>query len=466
MRLKETDIVIVGSGPGGATLARELARAENGPRVLLLERGRDWRKSRLYGTYPGAMLYTEKASFLTTAEGLSIVRPLMLGGATSMYCACAADPLPWWQKAYGIDLAAYAAQTREELGIAPLPAELRGAASTRIAAAAAELGQEWFAQDKFMSPARANAFSCGATCMLGCRCGAKWNAAGYVDEALAAGCELWTGARVEAVIIEDGQALGLSGSVGRESFVVKAKKVIISAGGIGSARILQRSGLSGAGQGMTMDTTVIVYGHAPYRGNGNEPPMTWSYADDELGVLYSTLVDPWLNYPVVMMRKGPAYALTWARWGQTLGVMIKLKDEISGAVFPGQGISKGLTARDGKRLARAEAVAGNILRQAGCDEDTIFTSPLRGTHPSGTVRIGDLLTADLQSEVANLYVCDASVFPQALARPTVLTIIALAKRLAHHLLHGTTAPAAKRRAQRARGLVPRRRRLLTEWVAL
>jgi choline dehydrogenase-like flavoprotein len=32
-----------------------------------------------------------------------------------------------------------------------------------------------------------------------------------------------------------------------------------------------------------------------------------------------------------------------------------------------------------------------------------------------------------------LYVCDASVFPEALARPTVLTIIALGKRLARHL---------------------------------
>ena len=34
----------------------------------------------------------------------------------------------------------------------------------------------------------------------------------------------------------------------------------------------------------------------------------------------------------------------------------------------------------------------------------------------------------------NLYVCDASVFPEALARPTVLTIISLAKRLAGYLL--------------------------------
>ena len=434
MRQIETDIVIVGSGPGGATLARQLSQAAGGPRVLLLERGRDWRKSRLYGTYPGAMLYTEKASFLFTEEGLSIVRPLMLGGATSMYCACAADPLPWWQDEFAIDLSAYTAETRAELVIAPLPAELRGKASTRIAAAAAEIGQEWVAQDKFMSPARAANFDCSAKCMIGCRCGAKWNAAEYVDQALAAGCELLTRAHVERVLFENEQVIGVTGRIGRQRFEVKANKVILAAGGIGSARLLQRSGLAGAGQGMTMDTTVMVCGHAPYRGNGNEPPMTWSFADDELGVLYSTLIDPWLNYPVAMARKGPSYALTWRRWGNTLGVMIKLKDEISGGVMPGSKIRKGLTMDDQQRLSKAEIVAGKILHQAGCDPDTIFTTPLRGTHPSGTVRIGQMLTADLETEITNLFVCDASVFPQALARPTVLTIIALAKRLAAQLI--------------------------------
>jgi choline dehydrogenase-like flavoprotein len=45
-----------------------------------------------------------------------------------------------------------------------------------------------------------------------------------------------------------------------------------------------------------------------------------------------------------------------------------------------------------------------------------------------------MLDENLQSEVKNLYVCDASCFPEALDRPTVLTIIGLAKRLSSHLL--------------------------------
>ena len=428
---KSFDFILIGSGPGGATLTRQLARA--GKRVLLLERGHDWRSNPLYGTYPGAMLYTEKASFLATKEGLNIIRPFLLGGATSMYCACAAPPLPWWSSKHGIELDKYANDTVKELNVAPLPVDLRGVASTRIAEAAAEIGQLWQPQDKFMSPARATQFKCRSTCMLGCRCGAKWNAAEYVDEAISAGAEVWTQAFVDKILIENRQVCGVSGKHGRKHFTVYAGTVIAAAGGIGTPRILQRSGLSGAGQGMTMDTTVMVYGHAPYKGIGNEPPMTWSYTDDELGAMFSTLIDPWLNYPVIMLRKKPAYALTWHRWGHTLGVMIKLKDEISGFVPVNGRISKGLTANDKARLQRAEKIAVQILRKAGCNPDTIFTTPVRGTHPSGTVRIGDMLTTDLATEIKNLYVCDASVFPEALARPTVLTIISLAKRLAEKL---------------------------------
>lgn len=434
--LKQTDVVIVGSGPGGATVARQLAQSDTGLGITLLERGRDWRGSLLYGTYPGGILYSDKGSFLATKEGLNIIRPLMVGGATSMYCGCAARPLPWWRDKYNIDLDDYAETTVNELGIAPLPIDERGVASTRIAEAALELGMKWFPQDKFIWPARSSKFDCGAKCMLGCRCGAKWSAAEYVDAAIAEGCDLWTGARVERVLVEGGVASGVSGTVHGKRFTVNAPIVILAAGGIGTPRVLQRTGLAQAGQGMTMDTTVMVYGRAPYKGIGDEPPMTWSYADDELGVLYSTLIDPWLNYPLAMLGKGVAYALTWPRWGNTLGVMIKLKDEVSGAVDL-HSISKGLTANDRQRLARAEKVAGNILRQAGCDPDTIFTTPLRGTHHSGTVRIGQMLTPDLEAEIKNLYVCDASVFPEALARPTVLTIISLAMRLADHLIAQT-----------------------------
>lgn len=431
--------MVVGSGPGGSTVARQLARA--GRSVILLERGRDWRRSRLYGTYGGALLYADRHALLFTREGLNIVRPLMLGGATSMYCGCSAPPQEWWRERHGIELGTYAARTTRELGIRPLPPELRGEASTRIAEAGEELGMQWFAQDKFVDPARTPAFDCGAHCMLGCRCGAKWSAAEYADDAAAAGARVWTGARVDRLLIDGGRICGVAGRMQGSDFTVEAGTVVVAAGGIGTPVLLRRAGIEGAGRGIAMDTTAMVYGHAPFRGNGYDPPMTWSCADDEHGVLYSTLVDPWLMYPIIMAVRSPASAFTWSRWGRTLGVMIKLKDEISGEVDARGRVSKGLTAFDRERLERAEGVAGRILRRAGCAPGTIFTTPLRGTHPSATAGVGRVVSTDLETEVGGLYVCDASVFPEALGRPTVLTIISLAQRLADHLRGAAYAPA-------------------------
>ena len=426
------DVIVVGSGPGGATVARELARA--GKRVLLLERGQDHRPRGYYGTYLGALLYTDRGSLLFTEEGLNIVRPMMVGGATSMYCGCAAPPPAWFREKYGVNLETEVSETIEELEIEPLPPELRGEASTHIAQAARSLGYDWEPQLKFMKPARAHPFDCGAKCMLGCRCKAKWSAAEYVDQAVAAGCDLRTGARVERVLAQDGQITGVAGQLDGGPFVAHANTLVLSAGGIGTPRILQASNFPGAGQGMTMDITVMVYGTIHGKGIGEEPPMTWSWENADEGYMLSTLMDPWLLYPLINSLKGLKYALTWPRWKNTLGVMIKLKDDVSGGVFPDGRISKPLTDHDRPRMRSAEEVCRRILIEAGARSETIFTTPLRGTHPSGTVRVGTLVDEDLQTEVSGLYVCDASVFPEALARPTVLTIIGLGKRLAKHLL--------------------------------
>jgi choline dehydrogenase-like flavoprotein len=162
--------------------------------------------------------------------------------------------------------------------------------------------------------------------------------------------------------------------------------------------------------------------------------------------MLSTLIDPWMSYSIFATLKGPRYLLTLRNYRRMIGVMIKVTDEISGLISVEGRISKPLTARDRERLHHATVVCRRILVNAGCDPDSIYVSRLRGTHPSATVRLGEMVDTDLQTAVRNLYVCDASIFPEALGQPTVLTIISFAKRLSEHLLRSVlqreAAPAA------------------------
>jgi choline dehydrogenase-like flavoprotein len=428
----ESDVVVVGSGPGGATVARGLARG--GKRVLLLERGIDHRAKPWYGTYLGGAMYAERAGFLLAREGLMVVRPLMVGGATSMYCGSAAPPPPWLAERYGVDLEPHASAAAAELGAAPLPEPLRGPASTRLAEAGRELGYGFEPQAKLVAPARASVFDCSAACMLGCRCGAKWSAAEYVDDAVSAGAELRTRARAARILVEDGRAAGVCGLLGGKPFRALAGTVVLAAGGLGTPAVLRASGLRDAGNGLAMDTTVIVYGIGRGAGNGVEPPMTWSWEIPDERLMLSTLVDPRLLHPVVAARSGWGHVGSWARWRSLRGVMVKLRDDVAGGLLAGGAVSKPLTSDDADRLRWGEEVARRILRQAAVDPATIFTSPARGTHPSASVRIGRMVDRELRTEIDGLYVCDASVFPEALGRPTVLTIVAFARRLVASLL--------------------------------
>jgi choline dehydrogenase-like flavoprotein len=160
------------------------------------------------------------------------------------------------------------------------------------------------------------------------------------------------------------------------------------------------------------------------------------YSDPEHGYMLSTLMDPWILYPVMAALKSPRRALSWRNYRRTVGVMIKVTDEVAGIISVEGRISKPMTTRDQDRLHHASVVSRQILTKAGCDSESIFISRLRGTHPSATVRLGQMVDENLQTNVNNLYVCDASVFPEALGQPTVLTIISFAKRLSQHLLQG------------------------------
>lgn len=426
----EFDIIIAGSGPGGATVARELTKS--GKKVALIEKGKD---NRFIGNPLSALMYVDRGGFLFSEEGLNIIRAITTGGSTILYCGSAAPPPEWLKTKYGIDINDEVQNTISELKIKPLPDELIGEASKRIMESANELGYKWEPLPKFMDPTRCK-FKCSASCMMGCTCGAKWTAREYIKQAVDGGAKLFTETSAEDVLVENGECAGIVVKQNGIHKIMKSKVTVISAGGLGTPIILQRAGISDAGHGFFCDPTVMVYGVTKQRGTSADPPMSvgsYEFYDND-GFMLSHLIDPWIMFPIAMYYKGLRYLPKTIHYRHLLGIMIKVKDELAGSISPEGKISKPLTENDMYRLHKAINISRKILIKAGADPDSIFTSPVRGTHPGGTARIGHVLDINLETKIKNLFVCDASVFPEALDRPLVLSIIGLGKRLAKYLL--------------------------------
>jgi choline dehydrogenase-like flavoprotein len=119
---------------------------------------------------------------------------------------------------------------------------------------------------------------------------------------------------------------------------------------------------------------------------------------------------------------------------RTLGIMTKSADDPTGRVYSDGSFSKSVTKDDRARLKDGVEISKEILIKAGADSKSFVVGKPFGAHPGGTAAIGKIVNKDLQTEIDNLYVCDASVFPTSLGAPPILTIAALAKRLAKNIV--------------------------------
>jgi len=113
--------------------------------------------------------------------------------------------------------------------------------------------------------------------------------------------------------------------------------------------------------------------------------------------------------------------------------MTKSRDDASGRVNADGSVSKRVTEADRSRLDEGAAISREILVKAGAKRSSVLVSAPQGAHPGGTAAIGKVVDEDLRTRVDGLYVCDGSVLPVAPGMPPILTIVALAKRLASHL---------------------------------
>jgi len=113
--------------------------------------------------------------------------------------------------------------------------------------------------------------------------------------------------------------------------------------------------------------------------------------------------------------------------------MIKLADEERGGLARrGARLDKRLAAEDRRRRAEAEAVCRRLLEGLGADPRELFLGTLNAGHPGGMLPLSAAEAASLHPSrlPANLYVADATLFPRSLGAPPILTILALARKVA------------------------------------
>ena len=421
------DLIVIGSGPGGATVAREMAR--RGERVLMLERGSAAPLKGTLGQMAGIAAVPGRGAFFNRDASL-LVQGVTAGGSSAINFATAMPPpLPMFD-AVGVDLRPALSAMQTEVPMAPLPDALIGPAAVHLMRAARALGHDWRKLYKMIHPdlCRTGCWRC----LYGCPYGAKWSARNFLDDAVAAGAELRCGATVRRILQRrrgtEQVAMGVEYQHQNQRHQVFAPRVVLAGGGIASPQLLRASGLMTSDAAHFSDPVVAVMGSLPGLKAGAEVPMAGGMHWDLEGIMLADMSLPRAMYQAFAMQVGRFDRLFAHR--QTLSLMVKIRDEIGGRIGP-RWINKSLQAGEKRRLQRGVEVARSILAQAGAKR--VFQSWHFAAHPGGSVRIGEGVDHNLQSPTRHLYVCDASVIPGAWGLPPTLTLLCLGKRLADHL---------------------------------
>jgi len=413
------DAIIVGSGPGGASVARELAR--RGMRVLVLEQGSAAPLQGTLSQMAGIAAVPGKGAFIHRDASL-LVSGIAAGGTSTINFATAAPPPLDMFAAHGIDLAPALAALRAELPMAPLPDTLIGPMAKRIEQGALAQGLAWRKLDKLIRPqiCRTGCWRC----VYGCPFGAKWTARDFLDEAIQSGATLIDRAKVDNVIVENGRAVGVRYRRDGAQHQALGDNIVLACGGIGSPQLLHRSGLHPARSAFFSDPVIAVMGQVDDIDGGAEVPMAAGLYLQHEGIALADMTLPKPMYQAFATQVGRVDRLL--AHAQTLTLMVKIRDDIGGAVGP-RWVDKTLTPADRRKLAAGVGIARDILRAAGAKK--IFKSWHFAAHPGGSVRIGEGVDGALQTATRNLFVCDASVIPQPWGLPPTLTLLCLGKRL-------------------------------------
>ncbi len=510
-RREETDVLVIGSGAGGATMAMRLAEA--GKRVVLLERG---------GYYTGLVdpldpgrpgrgeLDQREDDMLTRIDGgrglgttadsnVNLTYGNCVGGATVHYWADSyrtpRDRLELWASRYGLEgydearLGPIFETIEHDLSVTRAVDSQYNACNRLFRRGVEALG--WHGSP--VPQARKGCLGSGY-CMQGCAYNAKQSMlVTYVPRAVRAGALVFSDCDVATLTAESGRATGAIATVidrdtGRPSGVrltVRAKVVVLAAGGYGSAPVLLRSKLAnGSGQvgrHLRANPCSMVFGVF------DEDVVMWrnipaAYGCDEQfrlprfeGGRYvegGYLLMPNQLGPGVMAAFLPGFGAPHRRRMEMMprlgGTIAWIDDEEEGAITLGEDGSARhalpILGQNAAMLRDSMKKGAQVMFAAGAKE--VFLPDQRGTkiegpddlaridrveigpgamsfaapHPAGACRMGpDPATSVVRSggethEIANLYVCDPSVFPTAVSVDPSETIIAFSHVAADDIL--------------------------------
>lgn len=417
--------IVIGSGAGGATVARQLQGTFD---VTVLEAGKEFkpfsmnpyllekmRKSGLFLDERMIQLLFTAMKIQKTHDRMILVSGIGYGGTTTL-CAGNAIRMDTGLKNIGINLDEEFNQIYLEIPVTHDHYHLWKQTTRKLFEICKEMNLDPQPSPKMGDYKRCK--NCGR-CILGCANGVKWDSRKYLENAIEKGARIVDGCRVVKIDVHNKQARGVYARKGWQTRFYPADLIILAAGGFGTPVILQNSGIK-CEKRLFVDPVLCVAAENKESNQDRELSMPFVVQKEHY------ILSPYFDYLSFYFNR------EWKRQAKNiLGMMIKLADSNTGAVNA-SGIIKKLTIIDRERLEEGVNLCKEIFLRFGINKEHIFLGTINAGHPGGMLPLteNEALTFHNPSLPGNLYVADATLFPHSLGNPPILTIIAMAKRIA------------------------------------
>lgn len=426
------DVIVIGTGAGGATVAKDLSII--GRNVLILEKGTKQNDGSYVAHMKTKKIHLknnltdeDKTNYefltypleLTNIEEIGGTTTSSIGNACFSCSGCYSNSIMQQFEDKNLDIFEELLEASGELSVTYFPKKLWGHSTRLIAEAGEELGYVVEPMPKFINFEKCKL--CGK-CVNGCVFDAKWDATYFVREALEYGADLICDFNVSEILHENNEVVGVVGiNKNNEKQIFKAKKVVLAAGALNSPIILKNSGFANVGGQIFFDIFTTIGGYLKDANLKNELMMgiKAEFGPYFLSPHYSMQLLP------LMQENG-----IQASDNDVVGLMLKFADTCIGTIDADGNIEKMLTKVDVDLIKEGYEKVIRILLKMGVPQESIVATSLKGAHPGGTVAVGEVLNNNFETEIKGLYVADASVIPEAPGRPPILTIVAIAKKVA------------------------------------